>query len=80
MEPITGVLFIGAIVAGITQALKFARDKAWLPLSTVGLAVVVGLLVALLDVQIGVVDITVAQGIMIALGAVGVAGVAERIG
>jgi hypothetical protein len=77
---IEGVLFIGAVVAGVTQLAKFIRDKAWDRVGTVVIAVCVGILVALVDTEIGVVDLTVAQGIMIAFGAVGVVGTAEKIG
>lgn len=80
METITSVLFIGAVVAGITQLVKFARAKDLEKVITICSAVAAGVLIALFDVEIGVEDITVAQGALIALGAVGVVGTAEKIG
>lgn len=76
---IEGVLFLGAVIAGITQFLKLlipAVNGAWVIATAVG----VGIVVALVDVQIGVVDISIAQGILTALGAAGVIATAEKVG
>lgn len=77
---IEAVVFIGAVVAGVTQLFKHLRDKDYNAVAVVVVAVLVGLVVSLLDTQIGVVDISVAQGIMLGFGTVGVAGIVERIG
>ena len=76
---IDSTIFIGAIIIAITQAIKYV----WPAVSgavTILVALVVGVLVALLDTSIGVVNISVAQGIMIALAAVGVHTVAASVG
>lgn len=76
---IQGAIFIGAIIIAITQCIKLLAPKVNGAV-TIIVAVIVGILVALLDKQIGVVDITVAQGILIALGAVGVHTTVSEIG
>lgn len=65
------IVLIGAIIIAITQAIKFLSPKVT-GIVTVVVALIVGVAVALVDVHIGVKDITVAQGILIALGAIGV--------
>ena len=71
-------LFIGAAIIGITEFIKTISPKVSGAL-TIVVAVVVGLVVALIDTQIGVQDISIAQGIMTALGSVGVVTVANKI-
>lgn len=75
---VDSALFIGAVIAGITQFVKLIAPKVNGAL-TIAVAALVGVLVALLDTEVGVVDITVAQGIMIALGAVGVIATVEKV-
>lgn len=76
---IDSVLFIGAIIIAVTQAVKFVWPKVSGAV-TIIIAILVGVAVALLDTHIGVADITVAQGVMIALAAVGVHTTARQIG
>jgi hypothetical protein len=64
-------LLIGAIIIALTQTLKFFSPKIT-GIVTVVVALVVGAVIALVDVNIGLANITVAQGLLIALGAVGV--------
>lgn len=69
-ELIDAALFIGVVIVGITQAIKTlipAINGAF----TIGVAVLSGVLVAVVDQEIGVTDISIAQGIMIAIGSVG---------
>lgn len=77
---VEGIIFIGAIIIAVTQFIKTITpdsvDSKW----TIPIAIAVGILVALLDTHIGIQDITVAQGILIALGAVGIHTTASRIG
>lgn len=77
---IQGAIFIGAIIIAVTQFIKIITpsqvDSKW----TIPIAVAIGILVALLDTHIGIADITVAQGILIALGAVGVHTTVSQIG
>ena len=73
------VILIGAVIIAITQAVKFLAPNIHGAV-TIGVAVLVGVLVAFIDTEIGVVDITVAQGIVTALAAVGVHSTARQIG
>lgn len=77
---IEGTIFIGAIIIAITQFIKQVTPDKVNSKFTIPIAVAVGVAIALADTHIGVVNITVAQGIMIALGAVGVHTTASRIG
>lgn len=77
---VQGAVFIGTIIAGITQWLKLVTPESVSGHWTIVIAVAVGIGVALLDTHIGIVDISIAQGILTALGAVGVVSVAEKIG
>lgn len=68
---IDSVVFIGAAVIAVTQFLKYLIPKmngAW----TIVVAGVLGSLVGVLDIHMGIKDISVAQGIMTGLGAAGV--------
>ena len=76
---IDATLFIGTVIAGITQFIKLLSPKVGGAV-TIAVAVLVGILVALIDKQVGITDITIAQGIMIAFGTVGVVGTAQMIG
>lgn len=76
---VNAVLFIGTLIAGITQLVKSVVPKVN-GSYTIIVALFVGVLVAAIDTQIGVPDVTIAQGLMIAFGAVGVVGTVERIG
>lgn len=74
---IEGSLFIGLIIAAITQLIKMASPnvQGWL---TIIVAFLVGIAIALIDVLIGVEDLTIAQGIMGALTAIGYASLAKK--
>lgn len=76
---IEGTVFIGAVIIAATQFIKNIVPQVNGSV-TIAVAVAVGILVALLDTHIGVVDITVAQGILIALGATGVHTTVRQIG
>lgn len=76
---IEGAIFLGAVIIAATQLVKYVFPQvhdAW----TIVVAVALGILVALVDKEIGVVDLTVAQGIMLALAAVGVHSTARQVG
>lgn len=73
------VLFLGAVVAGVTQLVKLLKDKAYDRAVIIGIAVVVGVLVSLVDTEIGVANITLAQGVLLGFSAAGVVAVAEKI-
>lgn len=71
MELVQASLFIPLLIVAVTQLIKMALPTVtgWL---TVVVAFVVGIVVALVDTHIGVQDITVAQGVVYALGAIGI--------
>lgn len=77
---VEGAVFIGAVVVGITELLKRAYDRDIRGALLIVLAAVVGALVAVFDVQLGVVSLSVAQGIMAGLAAAGVYQVARQVG
>lgn len=68
---VQAALFIPLLILALTQLIKmaFPQITGWL---TVVVALVVGVVVAMVDTNIGVADITVAQGIVYALGAIGI--------
>lgn len=76
---IDAAVFLGAVIIAVTSAIKDLAPKVqgWV---TVAIAALLGLLLSLVDIQIGVTNITPAQGIMLGLGAVGVHTVASAIG
>ncbi len=76
---IEATVFIGAVIIGLTQGIKYLIPNitGWV---TILVAIIVGVIVALTDQLIGVTDISVAQGLMIALASVGATTVASKIG
>lgn len=79
MEVIPAAVFIPAVIAGVTQFIKGLSEKIKGPV-TVVVALVVGVVLALIDKQIGVQDISVAQGIVGAFGTVGIIGSLKMVG
>lgn len=63
-------LIIGAVIIALTQAIKYLSDKVK-GLITMVVAVLLGILIAVVDTSIGVKDISIAQGVVIALAAIG---------
>ena len=75
---VESTLFIGAVIAGITQLFKLwlpAVESRW----TIIIALLVGVIVGLFDQVIGVTDVTVAQGVMTAFAAAGAIATAEKV-
>lgn len=72
-------VFIGAIIIAITQAVKYVLPTVSGAV-TIIVAILAGAVVGVADVHIGLPDITVAQGILTALAAVGVHTTAKQIG
>jgi len=71
-------IFIPLLIIAIVQALKEVLPiKGYI---TILVAFVVATVVAIVDVKIGVEDVTVAQSLVLALGAVGISTVASKIG
>lgn len=76
---VEATIFVPLIIVAITQMVKMALPQIT-GFVTIIIAFVVGIIVALVDGGIGVTDITIAQGIVYALGAVGVTAVAAKAG
>lgn len=75
---VESALFIGTVIIAVTQAIKYLAPRVN-GAATILVAALLGLVVALVDTEIGVVDVTVAQGIMIGLSSAGVVTVASRV-
>lgn len=76
---VEAIVFIPLIIIAITQMVKMALPQVT-GFVTIIIALVVGILVALVDTHIGVADVTIAQGLVLALGAVGITAVAAKAG
>lgn len=76
---VEAIVFIPLIIIAVTQMVKmvFPQINGFL---TILIAFIVGIVVSLVDTHIGVADVTVAQGLVLALGAVGVTTVASKAG
>lgn len=73
------IFFIGLVIIAITQFLKLLIPKMNGAV-TIVVAIVVGVVVALVDGFIGVTDISIAQGVVAGLTAVGISTVANKTG
>lgn len=67
----TSAVLIGAIIIAFVKAVKTLSPKVT-GLLTMVVAVAIGMLIAVIDTNIGLDNISIAQGIWIALAAVGV--------
>lgn len=76
---VEATIFLGAVIIGATQFIKYLVPKVN-GAATIAVAVVLGVLVAAFDTQIGVVDITIAEGVMAGLSAVGITTAASKLG
>lgn len=76
---IEAAIFIPLIIIAVTQMIKMALPQIN-GFVTVLVALAVGLVVALIDTAIGVRDITIAEGLINALGAVGITAIASKAG
>ena len=59
--------FIGTVVAGAVELIKGVRERNWSGVATILSALGIGALVGLVDVRVGIPDVTVALGIMLGL-------------
>lgn len=73
------IVFIGLVIAGLTEAIRLSVPKVNGAV-TIGIAALVGLFVALVDVQLGLPNVTLAAGISAGLAVAGVAGIAKKVG
>ena len=76
---VDAAVLIPLLIIAVTQMVKMALPQVT-GFVTILVALVVGVLVAVLDVPLGIADITVAQGLVLALGAVGITAVAAKAG
>lgn len=76
---VEATFFIGAIIAGITQAIKTVVPEKVNGPVTVALALLVGIVIAIIDTEVGVKDISIAQGVMTAFGTIGVFTAVDRV-
>lgn len=76
---VEATLFISLVIVAATQLIKMAAPTvvSWL---TIIVALVIGVAIALIDTYIGVTDISVAQGIVAAFGAIGLSTLANKAG
>lgn len=76
---VDAIIFVPLIVVAVTQMLKMAIPAVtgWV---TILVALCVGIVVAVLDTSIGVTDITIAQGIVASLEAIGISALASKAG
>ena len=76
---VEATLFVPLMIVAVIQIVKMILPnvKGWL---TIIVAIVLGVVVAMLDTHIGVTDITIAQGIVLALEAIGVTVLARKAG
>lgn len=76
---VEAAIFIPLIIVAVTQMIKmqFPQITGFL---TILVAFVTGLVIALVDTVIGVTDISIAQGLVFALEAVGVTAIASKAG
>jgi hypothetical protein len=76
---VDAAILIPLLIIAVTQMVKMALPQVT-GFVTILIALVVGVLVAVLDVPLGIADITVAQGLYLALGAVGITAIAAKAG
>lgn len=76
---VDAIVFIPLVIIAVTQMVKMAFPQIT-GFLTIVVAFVIGVVVALIDRSIGVTDITIAQGLVYALGAIGITAVAAKAG
>lgn len=74
------MLFISVVIIALTQMVKMALPERVYGFVTILIALAIGLLVAIFDTALGIEDITIAEGIVAALGAIGISTVASKAG
>lgn len=77
MEPVQAAILIPLLIVAVTQMIKMLLPtvNGWV---TIIVALLIGVIVALTHAYIGVADISVAQGLILALGAIGVSVLAKK--
>lgn len=75
---VDAVVFIGLVITGVTQAIKYLVTNVNGAV-TIAVSALLGLLVSLVDVELGLNDVTPAVGLMTGLAASGVVTVARNV-
>lgn len=76
---VEATLFIPLIIVAITQMIKMALPQVT-GFVTILVALVVGVVISVVDTSIGVRDVTVAGGLVLALGSIGITAIAAKAG
>jgi len=76
---VEATIFIPLVIVAITQMVKMALPQVT-GFVTIIVAFIAGVFVALIDTSIGVVDVTIAQGLVLALGAISITAIAAKAG
>lgn len=76
---VEATLFISVVIAALVQIIKIFVPQVTGAV-TILVAFCVGILVAIIDGYIGVTDISIAEGIVSALGAIGLSALAAKAG
>lgn len=72
-------VFLATAIVAVTEFYKHLRDKDYVASVTIAVAAFLGLVVALADTSIGITNISVAQGLILGLGASGIAALAKKV-
>lgn len=74
---VDSMVFISVVVLAVVQILKmaFPQIAGWL---TIIVAFIVGIVAAIFSVQLGLGSISIAQGVLTALGSIGIASTAKK--
>lgn len=75
---VEGLLFISTVIVAVTEAVRLLVPKVNGAV-TIAVAAAVGVLVALLDKEIGVTSLSVAEGLLVGLSSAGVVAVAKKV-
>lgn len=75
---VEAALFIGTVIIAVTQIIKYFVPKVS-GVVTIFVSALVGGIIGLVDIYIGVADVSIAQGVLIGLGASGVVYTAGRV-
>lgn len=79
MELVQAGIFIPLLILAVTQMIKMLLPtvQGWV---TIIVALLIGVVVGIVDIYVGVQDISIAQGVVFALEAVGLSVVASKAG
>lgn len=71
-------LFLSVVIVALTQLVKMALPERVHGFITVIIAIVLGVVVSLVAEPLGVAQVTIAEGIVAALGAIGITSAASK--